>query len=102
MINCRTEKQNKNKSKKSFVGVAEKYLKTEKSWEVIREKLMFRMLWNTLKDGLCYLRNESASMNVFLLNIHEATDFIRSRKAYTSFNLLRILIFFPRITAGVA
>ena len=29
LINCRTEKQNKNKSKKRFVGVTEKYLKTE-------------------------------------------------------------------------
>ena len=44
--------------------------------EVIQEKLMFRMLWNTLKDGLCYLGNESASMKVFPLNMHEATDFI--------------------------
>ena len=41
--------------------------------EVIQEKLMFRILWNTLKDGLCHLRNESVSMKVFLLNIHEAT-----------------------------
>ena len=32
---------------------------------------MFRMLWNTLIDGLCYLRNESVSMKVFLLNMHE-------------------------------
>ena len=32
---------------------------------------MFRMLWNTLKDGLCYLQNESVSMKVFLLNMHE-------------------------------
>ena len=32
---------------------------------------MFRMLWNTLKDGPCYLRNESVSMKVFLLNMHE-------------------------------
>ena len=38
---------------------------------VIREKLIFRMLWNTLKDGLCYLRNESVSMKVFLLNKDE-------------------------------
>ena len=36
---------------------------------------MFRMLWNTLKDGICYLRNESISMKVCLLNMHEATDF---------------------------
>ena len=56
---------------------------------------MFRILWNTLKDGLCYLRNESVSMEVFLLNMHEVyTDFIQSGKAYTSFNLLQILIFF--------
>ena len=32
---------------------------------------MFRMLWNTIKDGLCYLRNESVSMKDFLLNMHE-------------------------------
>ena len=32
---------------------------------------MFRMLWNTLKDLRRYLRNESVSMNVFLLNMHE-------------------------------
>ena len=31
---------------------------------------MFRMLWNALKDGLCYLRNQSVSMKVFLLNMH--------------------------------
>ena len=62
--------------------------------EVIREKLMFRMLWNTLKDGLHYQRNESVSMKVFLLNMHEATDFIWSRQSYTSFNLLCILNFF--------
>ena len=37
---------------------------------------MFRMLWKTLKDGLHYLRNESVSMEVFLLNMYEATDFI--------------------------
>ena len=30
------------------------------------------LYWNTLKDGLCYLRNESVSMKVFLLNMHEA------------------------------
>ena len=32
---------------------------------------MFKILWNTLKDGLYYLRNESVSMKVFLLNMHE-------------------------------
>ena len=62
-------------------------------WEVIREKLMFRMLWNTLKDGIHYLRNESVSMKVFLLNMHEAMDFIWSGQSYTSFNLC-ILNFF--------
>ena len=40
-------------------------------WEVIREKLMFKMLWNTLKDVLCYLQNESVSMKVFFLNMHK-------------------------------
>ena len=28
-----------------------------------------------IKDGLCYQRNESLSMKVFLLHMHEATDF---------------------------
>ena len=32
---------------------------------------MFRVLWNTLTDGLCYMRNESVSMKVFFLNMHE-------------------------------
>ena len=45
-------------------------------WEVIQEELMFRILWNTLKDQLNYLQNESVSMKVFLLNMHGATDFI--------------------------
>ena len=36
---------------------------------------MFRMLWNTLKDRLHYLCNESVFMKVFLLNMHKATDF---------------------------
>ena len=31
---------------------------------------MFRMLWNTLKDRH-YLRNESVSMKVFLLNMRQ-------------------------------
>ena len=63
------------------------------------------MLWNTLKDGLCYLQNESLSMKFFLLNMHETTDFTWSGQAYTSFNLLRILNFFyenywPRLTSS--
>ena len=62
--------------------------------EVIQEKLTFRMLRNTLKDGFCYLQNESVSIKVFLLNMHEAADFIRSGPAYMSFYLLHILIFF--------
>ena len=32
---------------------------------------MFRMLWNSLKGGLCYLQNESVSMKVSLLYMHE-------------------------------
>ena len=50
-------------------------------WVVIQEILMFRMLRNTLKDGLCCLRNESVSMKVFPLNMHEATD-VRSGQAH--------------------
>ena len=57
------KKQNKTKSKKRFVGVTEKHLKTgilkHIWWEVIWKKLKFRMLSNTLKDWLCYLRNET-------------------------------------------
>ena len=45
------------------------------------------------KDGFYYLQNESVYMKVFLLNMHEATGFIRSGKAYTSFNLFRMVIF---------
>ena len=96
MINCHTEKQNKIKNKKRFAGVTEKYLKTgilKHIWWKVKEKLMFRMLWNTLKDGLCCLPNESVSI-VSLLNMHEATDFIWSGQAYRSLNLLCILIFF--------
>ena len=39
---CCTEKQNKNKSKKKFVGVTEKYLNTEKSLNTYDEKLSER------------------------------------------------------------
>ena len=61
------------------------------------------MFWNTLKDELCYQRNDSVSVKVFLLNMYEATNFIWSGQAYTSFNLLCILNFFyenywPRLT----
>ena len=51
------------------------------------------MLWNTLKDGLCYLRNESIHGS-FPSEHAQSMDFIRSGKAYTSFSLLSILIFF--------
>ena len=37
---------------------------------------MFTMLWNTLKDGLRYQRNESVSMKVFFLHMREATDYV--------------------------
>ena len=74
-------------------------------WEVIQEKLMFRMFWNTLKYGLCYFQNGSVSMKVFLLNKHKSADFIWSGQAYVSCNLLRILNFFyenywPRLTSS--
>ena len=42
LINCRTEKQNKNKSKKRFAGVTEKYLKTEESLNTYDGKLFKR------------------------------------------------------------
>ena len=41
---------------------------------------MFRMLWNTLKDGLWYLQNESVPMKVFLLNMHEIRIFFDLEK----------------------
>ena len=97
MINCRTEKQNKNKRKdlsSNWKITKNRGILKHMWWEVIQEKLMFRMLWNTLKDGFCYVRNESVSMKVFLLNMHKATAFIWSGQGYTSFNLLRILFFF--------
>ena len=94
-----THKKNQKKPKEMVCGInwkiSEKRGLLKHIWrEVIREKLMFRMLWNTLKDGLHYQRNESVSIKVFLLNMHKATDFISSRQSYTSFNLLCILNFF--------
>ena len=41
---------------------------------------MFKMLSNTLKDGLCYLQDESVSMKVFLLNMHEIWIFFDLEK----------------------
>ena len=100
-------KQINKKSNKRFVGVAEKYLKVEEYlkhiwWELIWEKLMFRMLWNTPKDGLCYLQNDSVSMKVFLLSMHKATDFIWSREAYMSFKLSHIFYrnYWPCLTSS--
>ena len=55
---------------------------------------MFRMLWNAVKDGICYMQNDSVFMKFFLLNMQEATDFIWSGQAFMSFNLLRIFFFF--------
>ena len=62
---------------------------------------MFRMFWNTLKDGLCYLRNESVSVKVFVLKKHEATGFIWSGQAYTSFNLLRTSFFLQKLLSSL-
>ena len=42
LINCHTENQNKNKSKKMFVGVTEKYLKKEESLNTYDGKLFKR------------------------------------------------------------
>ena len=42
LVYCRTEKQNKNKSKKRFAGVTEKYLKTEESLNTYDGKLSER------------------------------------------------------------
>ena len=64
-------------------------------WEVIREKLMFRMIWNTLKDGLLLAKWNCIHEN-FLSEHARSTAFIRFGKAYTSFNLWRILNFFLR------
>ena len=96
-----TQKNKQKQSKKRFAAVTKKYLKIEYFfdgkhiwWEVIWEKLMSRMLWNTLKYGLHYLQNKSVSIKVFLLNMHKARNFIWSGQFYTSFNLLCILNFF--------
>ena len=97
LINSHIEKQNKIKKVcRSTWKISKNRGILKYIWpKVIREKLMFRMLWNTLKDGLCCLRNESVS-TVSLLNTQEATDFIWSGQG-TSFNLLCILIFFYKI-----
>ena len=55
------EKQNKDKSKKRFVGVTEKYLKTEESLNTFdgklsERKLMFRMLWNKMGFVTCKIK----------------------------------------------
>ena len=99
MINCHTKKNKKRKSKKRFVGLNWKIPENRGIlkhiwWEVIQEKLMFRMLWNTLRDGLHHLQNESVSMKVFPLSMHGAIDFIWSGQSYMSFNLWHILNFF--------
>ena len=59
-----------------------------------RESNVQNALEYSFKDGLHYLRNESGSMKVFVLNMLKATDFIWSGQSYTSFNLLHILNFF--------
>ena len=55
LINYHTEKQNKNKSEKRFVGVTEKYLKTEE-------------LLNTY-DGKLFERNQSSECSGILLKM---------------------------------
>ena len=51
LINCHTEKHNKNKSKKRFVGVTKKLLKTEEYLNTYDGKLFKRNYWNTLKGA---------------------------------------------------
>ena len=71
MINCHTEKQNKKICQSNWKISKNRGILKHIWWEVILEKLMFRMLWNTLKNELCCLQNESVSMKVFLLNMHQ-------------------------------
>ena len=69
---------------RNFQGIV--FIWTQTFREIFKSALVYL--------GLCYLQNESVSMKVFLL--HESRDFIWSGNinAYTSFNLLHILIFF--------
>ena len=106
MINCRTEKQNKSKSKDCWSNckiARNRGILKHRWWEVIWEKVMFRMLWNTLKDGLRYLQNESVSMKVFLLNIHEVRllfDLGKPRRhlIYYAYKILFYENYWPRLT----
>ena len=50
---------------------------------------MFRVLWNTRKDGICYLLNESVSMKVFFLKMHEVRILFALEKP------TRHLIYYP-------
>ena len=64
LINCRTEKQNKNKSKKRFVGVTEKYLKTEESLNKYHWKLSERNSWSEYSEMLLKMGFVTSEMKV--------------------------------------
>ena len=65
MINCHTEKQNKNKSKKRFVGVAEKYLKTEESLTSYDGKLSERNQYSECSGILLKMAFVTCEMKVY-------------------------------------
>ena len=65
------------------------------------------MLWNTLKDGLQYLQNESVSMKVFLLNMQEVRllfDLGKPRRhlIYYAYKILFYKNYWPRVNVEEA
>ena len=67
--------------------------------EIIRDELLFRILRNTPKDCLCYMRDEKVSMKFFFLNMHEATEFIWSGQIYMSLIYYAYLTFSTKTTS---
>ena len=59
------------------------------------------MLWNTLKDELCYLQNESESMKVSPLNINEVRILFDLEKP-TLHLIYYVYYFFSTKTTGLA
>ena len=64
---------------------------------------MSRILWNTLKEGLCYLQNEGVSIKVFLLNMHETQILFDQGKParhliYSAYYIFFYENYWPRLT----
>ena len=69
--------------------------------KVIREKLIFRVLWNTLKDGLCCLRNESVSIHSFSSEHARGYGYYLIWASYTSLIITHINFFLRKLLASL-